>query len=72
MSDRTRITVTVPRWVKRALEEMAARDGVSVNRVAARAVAEKIGGPGAAAFFAERGKDGDVERAIAFLEGRSG
>lgn len=38
----------------------------------ARALAEKVGGHGAAEFFAERGKGGDVERAVAFPEGRVG
>lgn len=58
-SDRTRISVTVPLWVKRGLRDLAARKGVSVNRLAARVVAEKVGGQGSAEVFAERGKEGE-------------
>ncbi len=43
---------------------------MSVNQYIALALAEKIGARGAAEFFAERGKNGDTEWAIAFLEGR--
>ena len=49
--------------------DFAEKDEVSLNEYIARAVAEKIGSRGAA-FFVERGKNGDAERAIEFLEGR--
>lgn len=67
---KTRVSLNLPRSLKKAAEEFATRDGVSVNQFIALAVAEKIGARGAEAFFAERGKGGDPERAIAFLEGR--
>ena len=38
--------------------------------VIALALAEKVGSMGAAEFFAERGKNGDVDWAIEFLESR--
>ena len=66
----SRVTLTLPPSLKRAAQDFARKDGVSLNRYVARAVAEKIGAGGAAAFFAEQGKGGDPERAIAFLEGR--
>jgi hypothetical protein len=64
------MTLRLPRSLKAAAKDFAARDGVSVNRFVTRALAEKIGARGAAEFFAERGKGGDPERAVAFLEGR--
>ncbi len=64
---KSRVTLRVPEWVKRAAVECAARDGVSLNRFVERVLAEKVG---AAAFFAERGKGGDKDRAIVFLESR--
>ena len=65
-----RVSLNLPNSLKKAAEEFAAKDGVSMNQYVALALAEKIGARGAAAFFAERGKDGDPARAIAFLEGR--
>jgi len=67
---KARVSLNLPRSLKKAAEEFAARDGVSVNQFIALALAEKVGAMGAAEFFAERGKDGDVEWAIQFLEGR--
>jgi hypothetical protein len=67
---KARVSLNLPRSLKKAAEDFAAKDGVSVNQYIALALAEKIGARGAAEFFAERGKNGDVARAIAFLEGR--
>ena len=63
------VSLSLPTSLKRAAEDFAEKDGVSLNQYVARAVAEKIGSQGAE-FFAERGKNGDAEWAIAFLEGR--
>lgn len=68
---KSRVTSRVPEWVKRAAEEFAARDGVSVNRFLTRVVAEKVGAQ-RAAFFAGRGMGGDADWAVAWLEGRGG
>ena len=65
-----RITLRLPPSLKRAAEDFAAKDGLPVSRYIALALAEKIGSSGAAEFFAERGKNGDPEHAIAFLESR--
>lgn len=62
-----RFSLRLPRSMKKAAERFAAKDRVSVNLYIALALAEKIGARGAAEFFAERGKNGDPERAIAFL-----
>lgn len=67
---KARVSLNLPQSLKKAVEDFAAKDGVSVNQYIALAVAEKIGARGAAEFFAERGKTGDPARAIAFLEGR--
>jgi hypothetical protein len=64
------MTVELPQSLKKAIEDFAAQNGVSVNQFIARAVTEKIGARGATEFFAERGKNGDVARAIEFLKGR--
>lgn len=65
---KARVSLNLPRSLKKAAEDFAAKDGVSVNQYIALALAEKIGARGAVEFFAERGKYGDPERAIAFLE----
>ena len=67
---KARVSLNLPRSLKRAAEDFAEKDGVSLNQYVALALAEKIGARGAAEFFAERGKNGDRERAIALLEGR--
>ena len=69
---KARVSLNLPNSLKKAAEDFAAKDGVSLNQYVARALAEKIGARGAAGFFAERGKGGDPARAIAFLEGRPG
>jgi len=60
----------LPQLLKRAAEEFAQKDGVSLNQFIAMALAEKEGTVGAAEFCAERGKDGDVNWSVEFLEGR--
>ena len=67
---KARVSLKLPRSLKKAAEEFAVKDGVSVNRYIARALVEKIGARGAEEFFAERGKGGDPARAITVLEGR--
>ena len=67
---KSRISLKLRGSLKRAAVAFAKKDGVSLNQYVALALAEKIGARAAAAFFAERGKNGDPARAIAFLEGR--
>ncbi len=70
MSRKAQITIEILQSLKKAVEDFAVQDGVSVNQFIVRAVSEKIGARGAAEFFAERGRDGDVARAIEFLGSR--
>jgi hypothetical protein len=70
MSRKAQITVEIPQSLKNAVQDFAAHDGLSVHQFIVRAVTEKIGARGAAEFFAERGKNGDPARAVAFLESR--
>lgn len=67
---KARVSLNLPNSLKKAAEDFAAKDGVSLNQYVVLALAEKIGARGAAEFFAERGEGGDVEQAIAILEGR--
>jgi hypothetical protein len=67
---KARVSLNLPQSLKKAAEDFAAKDGVSVNQYIALALAEKIGARGAAEFFEERGKAGDPARAVGFLEGR--
>lgn len=69
---KARVSLNLPQSLKRAAEEFAAKDGVSLNQFIALALAEKVGAVSAAEFFAERGKGGDAERAAAWLERRPG
>ncbi|UWQ95030.1 pilus assembly protein HicB [Rhodobacteraceae bacterium M385] len=69
---KARVSLNLPQSLKRAAEEFAEKDGVSLNQFIALALAEKVGTVGAAEYFAERGKGADAERAVAFLEGRPG
>ncbi len=66
-----RVALRLPRSLKKAEEDFVDMDGVSLNQHVALALAKKIGARGAVEFFAERGKGGSAERAIAFLEGRT-
>lgn len=67
---KSRVSLNLSQSLKKAVEDSAAKDGVSVNEFIALALVEKIGSRGAEAFFAERGKGGDPDRTVAFLEGR--
>jgi hypothetical protein len=67
---KAQVSLNLPRSLKKAVEDFDAEDRASVNKDIALAVDDKIGARGAAEFFAERGKNGDPARAIAFLEGR--
>lgn len=67
---KARVSLNLPQSLKKAAEDFADKDGVSLNQYVALALAEKIGARGAAEFFAERGKGGSAARAITFLERR--
>ena len=67
---KARVSLNLPQSLKRAAEDFAEKDGVSLNQYVALALAEKVGSSGAVEFFAERAKNGDVDWAIALLEGR--
>ena len=69
---KARVSLNLPQSLKRAAEDFAEKDGVSLNQYVALALAEKVGSSGAVEFFAERGKNGDVDWAIAVLEERKG
>jgi hypothetical protein len=67
---KARVSLNLPHSLKKAAEEFAEKDGVSLNQFIALALAEKVGTMSAAEFFAERGEGADAERAVAWLEGR--
>ena len=71
---KARVSLNLPQSLKKAVEDFCKTTTCEkievVNQYIALAVAEKIGARGAAEFFAERGKNGDPARAVAFLEGR--
>lgn len=67
---KARVSLNLPQSLKKAAEEFAEKDGVSLNQFIALALAEKVGNVSAAEFFAERGEGADAERAVAWLEGR--
>jgi hypothetical protein len=69
MNSKARVSLNLSHSLKRAAEDFAEREGVSLNQVIALALAEKIGATGAAEYFAMRGKGGDPERAIRWLQG---
>lgn len=67
---KARVSLNLPTSLKTAAEEFAEKEGVSLNQFIALALAEKVGAKGAEAFFAERGRGGDPDRAARWLEGR--
>ena len=69
---KARVSLNLPHSLKRAAEDFAEKDGVSLNQYVALALAEKVGSSGAVEFFAERGKNGDMDWAVQWLEGRAG
>lgn len=64
---KARVSLDLPVSLKAAAERHARREGVSLNRFIATALAEKVGARGAATFFAERAEGGDATNAIAVL-----
>ena len=64
---RARVSLRVPASLKAAAEQLARRDGVSLNQFIATALAEKVGAQGAAGFLAERARGGSAARAIGLL-----
>ena len=64
---KARVSLNLLASLKAAAERYARRDGVSLNRFIATALAEKVGAQGAAAFFAGRGSGGHAAAAVAFL-----
>ncbi len=67
---KARVSLNLPNSLKRAAEDFAVKDGVSLNQYIALALAEKVGARGAADFFAERGKSGDADWAVQWLKER--
>ena len=64
---KARVSLNLPNSLKAAAERYAERDGVSLNQFISVALAEKIGGQDAAAFFERRGAQADPTRAVDFL-----
>ena len=67
---KVRVSLNLPNSLKRAAEDFAIKDGVSLNQYIALALAEKVGARGATDFFAERGKAGDADWAVEWLKER--
>ena len=59
---KARVSLNLPNSLKKAAEDFAAKDGVSLNQYVALALAEKIGARGAAEFFEERSGHGAMVR----------
>ena len=64
---KARVSLNLPASLKAAAEELARRDGVSLNQFISVALAEKLGAQNAMAFFQKRGADGSRDRAAGFL-----
>lgn len=56
-----RIIVTLPMSLRKAVEDFAEKDGVSVDLYIALAIAEKISAMRVVDFFEKRGTDGDPD-----------
>ena len=64
---KARVSLNLPASLKAAVEDLARRDGVSLNQFISVALAEKLGAQNAVAFFQERKSDGSRGRALSFL-----
>lgn len=58
--------VSLPKSLKRDVEDFATTESVSFNQYTGLALADRIGARGATEFFSERGKNGAVDWAIGF------
>lgn len=67
---KARVSLNLSVSLKKAAEDFAEREGVSLNQFIALALAEKVGAVRAAEFFAERGAGAEAERAARWLEAR--
>lgn len=66
----TKMEISIPQSPNRAEEDLAEESKVPLSQFVARSLAEKVGNTRATDLFAERGKNGDPDKAIAPLEGR--
>ena len=64
--------MNLPRSLKKAAEDRARQDDVSLNPFIARALAEEMNAGNAAIFLEKRGQGDDLERAARWLKTRSG
>lgn len=53
---KARVSLNLPASLKAAAEELARRDGVSLNQFISVALAEKLGAQNAMVFFQKRGR----------------
>jgi len=63
----TAMTLNLPESIHRRVEELAQRDGVSVDQFVATAVAEKLSALATVDYLAERAKRGSREKFEAVL-----
>lgn len=61
------MTLTLPDSIQRRVEELAKRDGVSVDQFVATAVAEKLSALATVDYLAERAKRGSRDKFEAVL-----
>lgn len=66
------LEIRIPHSLKRAVEEFAQKDGLSLNQFFVLALASRLGRVGAEDVFPERGIGADAKRKIEFPKGRVG
>ena len=62
----------LPESLKDAVEKAAREDGTSMNQFIVIAAAEKLSALNTAAFFAERGRNGDFDELLRILNRKGG
>lgn len=72
MSTTSTYPLRLPRSVKLAVEQLAKKEGISLNQFVATAVAEKLAAMRTAAFFVERKERADLEAFRAILTRQGG
>lgn len=71
MGTKSNYALRLPESLKKAVEDVARRDGTTLNQFIVTAVAEKLSAMTTAEYFTQRGASADVDAALRFL-GRAG
>ncbi|WP_029147837.1 hypothetical protein [Methylophilus sp. 5] len=72
MGTNSNYALRIPTSLKQSVEQVAQKDGSSINQFIVTAVAEKLAAMKTAEYFVERAKNGNVQAALDLLNRQGG